>query len=152
MANIEQRSTRHTLAGSFRLLRLIQLLAPLCVLAFVSAPSFAQQASDTVVIRVTSPRGVAVAFSGVVTLRDAKTERRLENVRTPFELRLPAQNLEARFSADDGAALGGEIISYKAGVQHGQVTGHVYVGQVRLYFEPSGSFGFGPRLATRPRP
>ena len=123
---------------------------PLCVLAvLMSVPAIAYGQADTVVIRITSPRGAEVQFSGVITFKDGKTERRLDRVATPFELRLPAQSLDARFTAVDGGALSGDIVTYRAGQQRGHVTGTNYTGEVKLHFDPGGSFGYGGRFARR---
>lgn len=100
---------------------------------------------DTVILLVTSPRGHEVAFSGTVVLRDARTTRRFDKVSTPFEIRLPRQDIDARFSADDGSALSGEIVPFKDGKQQGHVWGTVYRGTVKLHLEPGGTFGFGGR-------
>jgi hypothetical protein len=113
--------------------------------ALAASPLAAQAQADTVVLRVTSPRGGDVAFSGVVTLRDGKTERRFDNVKTPFELRLPAEDLDARFTAADGGALSGEVMPFRAGKQHGLVSGTIYAGAVQLYFDRRQGFGFGGR-------
>jgi hypothetical protein len=113
----------------------------------MSFPAFAQAQADSVVLRITSPRGAEVQFSGVVALKDSKTERRIENARTPFELRLAAQDIDARFSARDGGSLSGDIVTYSQGTQRGRVTGTMYIGEVKLYFQPGGAFGFGSRLA-----
>ena len=91
--------------------------------ALMSIPSVASAQADTVVIWVTSPRGAEVAFNGVITFRDGKTERRLDGVVTPFELRLPAQDIDARFSAADGGALSGDLVTYRDGKQRGQAAG-----------------------------
>lgn len=112
-------------------------------------PTAARAQADSVVLRITSPRGTEVTFSGVLTLKGSKTERRLEKVRTPFEITLAAQDIDARFSASDGGALSGEILAYRQGKQHGHVSGTMYFGEVKLYFQPDGSFGFGSRLAQR---
>jgi hypothetical protein len=136
---------------------LVELSLRLCALLGTMVPAstlFAQaqpMSADTVVLRVTSPRGEEVTFSGVVTMRDARTERRLDNMRTPFELRLPTQNIDARFTAADGKGLGGEIISYKAGKQHGLVVGQMYSGTVALYYDSGDGFGFGPRRKRGPK-
>ena len=119
----------------------------LAAAAFSLLPSLAHGQADSVVLRVTSPRGTEVIFNGVITLRGAQTERRLENVRTPFELKLPAQHIEARFAAADGGALSGDLVTYRDGMQRGHVTGTVYVGDVKLYAEPGVGFGFGPRMS-----
>jgi hypothetical protein len=113
---------------------------------FAASPAIGQSQADSVVLRVTSPRGTDIAFSGVITLKDGKTERKIENLRTPFELRLPTQNIEARFTAADGGALSGEVIAYRDGKQNGHVTGTKYAGTVELYFQPGHRFGFGPRM------
>src|SRR5438105_10857341 len=122
---------------SHRNAQLSSLFALVLASSALSTPCRAQATSataDSVVLRVTSPRAEQVTFSGTVTLRDAKTERRLNGVTTPFELRLPAQDIDARFIADDGMALGGELVSYKAGKDSGRVRGKTYVGTVRLYY------------------
>ena len=115
------------------------------------AQSGASAPNDTVILRVTSPRGVEVAFNGTITLRDRRTEQRIENQRTPFEVRLPRQNVDARFTASDGFALGGEIISIRDGRPSGHVTGTVHVGEVKLFYERGQGFGFGSRYAGRGR-
>ena len=115
------------------------------VAALIGLPSLAFGQADTVVLRVTSPRGTEVQFSGVITLRDGKTERRLENVSTPYEIRLAAQNVDARFTAVDGGGLSGDLTTYREGKQRGHVTGTRYSGTVRLYHEPGVAFGFGGR-------
>lgn len=120
---------------------------PLAVLGLLTLSSLAKAQADSVVLRITSPRGVETVFSGVITLRDSRTERRLDNVRTPFVVTLLAQAIDARFSAADGGALSGDILTYRQGAQRGHVTGTVYVGDVKLYFDPKGRFGFGQRLA-----
>jgi hypothetical protein len=119
----------------------------LAVAALLSIPSFAHGQADSVVLRITSPRGTEVLFSGVITLKGAETERRLDKVRTPFELKLPAQHIDARFTAADGGALRGDIVTYREGKQRGHVTGTMYFGEVKLYFEPGLAFGFGARIA-----
>ena len=121
--------------------------ALLALAALSLLPSLGKAQTDSVVLRVTSPRGTEVMFNGVITLRGAQTERRLENVRTPFELKLPAQHIEARFAAADGGALSGDLVTYREGMQRGHVTGTVYVGYVKLYAEPGVGFGFGPRMS-----
>jgi hypothetical protein len=113
--------------------------------ALAASPLTAQAQADTVVLRVTSPRGRDVAFSGVVTLREGKTERRFDNVKTPFELRLPAEDLDARFTAADGGALSGEVMPFRAGKQNGYVSGTIHRGAVQLYFDRRQGFGFGGR-------
>jgi hypothetical protein len=124
-------------------------LLRLLPVALAASPLAAQGMADSVVLRVTSPRGEEVTFSGVVTFRDGKTERRIENVRTPFELRVAAEDLDARFTAADGGALSGEIVAYRAGKQHGHATGTTYVGAVNLHFDPRRGFGFGERSGWR---
>ena len=113
----------------------------------IPAMAMAQTRPDTVILRITSPRGAEVQFSGVITLKDGKTERRLDNVRTPFELKLPAQSVDARFTASDGGALSGELLTYREGKAGGHVSGTMYLGTVKLYYEPTVGFGFGPRVA-----
>ena len=115
--------------------------------ALMSIPSVASAQADTVVIRVTSPRGAEVAFNGVITFRDGKTERRLDGVVTPFELRLPAQDIDARFSAADGGALSGDLVTYRDGKQRGQAAGTNLRGEVKLHYEPGVSYGYGGRPA-----
>ena len=119
----------------------------LAAFALLTVSSLAGAQADSVVLRVTSPRGAEAVFSGIITLKDSRTERRLDSVRTPFEVTLPAQAIDARFSAADGGALSGDILTYRNGKQGGHVTGTVYVGEVKLYFDPKGRFGFGQRLA-----
>jgi hypothetical protein len=127
-------------------------LAGLTVL-LLHSPTLAHAQADSVVLRITSPRGTEVKFSGVITLSDGKTERRIENVSTPFELKLPVQQIDARFRAADGGALSGDIIVYrKGGGEPGHVTGTMYTGDVKLYLDPGGRYGFGPRVAQRPIP
>ena len=121
------------------------------VALLMGLPTLAHAQADSIVLRITSPRGAEVQFSGVITFKDAKTERRVEG-RTPFEIELPAQHIDARFSATDAGALSGDIVTYRAGVQRGHVTGTVYLGDVKLYFEPGARFGFGSRLAQRLTP
>ena len=112
-------------------------------------PSVVLGQADSVVIRITSPRNTEVQFSGVIILKDNKTQRRFDRVSTPFEITLPAQSVDARFTATDGGALSGDLITYREGKQRGHVTGTMYSGEVKLYLEPSVAFGFGPRV---PRP
>ena len=120
---------------------------PLCVLAvLMSVPAMAYGQADTVVIRITSPRGAEVQFSGVITFSDGKTERRLDRVATPFELRLPGQSIDARFTAADGGALSGDIITYREGQRRGHAAGTNYRGEVKLHFEPGVSYGYGGRV------
>lgn len=119
----------------------------LAVAALLILPSVAHGQADSVVLRVTSPRGTEVLFSGVITLKDTQTERRVDNVRTPFELKLPAQHIDARFTAADGGALSGDLFTFREGKQRGHVTGTVYLGEVKLYVEPGVRFGFGRRVA-----
>lgn len=124
----------------------------LAVTALLSIPSIARGQADSVVLRITSPRGNEVLFGGVITLKGAQTERRLDGVRTPFELTLPAQHVDARFTAADGGSLSGDIFIYRDGKQRGHATGTMYFGEVKLYFDPGAGFGFGPRVARhRPR-
>jgi hypothetical protein len=106
---------------------------------------------DTVILIVKSPREHELTFSGTIVLRDAKTTRRLDNVKTPFEIRLPVQDIAARFVADDGAGLDGEIVAFRGGEKRGQVWGTVYRGPLQLYFEPGKGFGFGDRNAAPAR-
>ena len=120
--------------------------------ALAAIPSILYGQADSVVIRITSPRGVEVPFNGVITFSDGKTERRLERVLTPFEVTLPAQNVDARFTAADGGALSGDVITYRKGQQRGHVTGTNYAGEVKLYFEPGVAFGYGGRIARTPTP
>jgi hypothetical protein len=113
-------------------------------------PAIAQARADSVILRVTSPRGDEVAFSGVITLKDEKAERKIEHRRTPFEIRLAAQDIDARFTADDGGALSGEITPFRGDRKMGHVSGVVRTGAVLLHFVPGQSFGFGGRrLAQR---
>jgi len=100
---------------------------------------------DTVVLIVKSPRGQEVAFSGTVVLRDANKTLRYDNEKTPFELRLAKQDIDARFAADDGGGLNGEIVSFKDGERQGQAWGTTYRGALSLYFAPGFGFGFGSR-------
>jgi hypothetical protein len=100
---------------------------------------------DTVILIVKSPRGHEITFSGTIVLRDYKTTRRFDKVKTPFELRLPAQDVDARFEADDGQGLDGEIVMFRGGAKRGQVWGTVYRGTLKLYSEPGKGFGFGER-------
>ena len=100
------------------------------------------QSQDTVVLRVTSPRMSEIAFSGVVAFGDG-SERTFENVRTPFEVRLPRQDLTARFTAADGRSLAGEIRTFRDGKPSGHASGISYVGAVNLYFDHHQGFGFG---------
>jgi hypothetical protein len=102
---------------------------------------------DTVILIVKSPRGQEVTFSGSIVLRDAKTTRRFDNVKTPFEIRLPVQDIDARFVADDGAALDGEIVAFRNGKKGRHAWGTVYRGPLVLYHEPGKGFGFGDRRA-----
>jgi hypothetical protein len=104
---------------------------------------------DTVVLIVKSPRGQEVAFSGTIVLKDAKTTRRFDNVMTPFEIRLPKQDIDARFAADDGLALNGEIVTFKGGTRQSHVWGTTYRGPLTLYAEPGVAVGFGSRTAAR---
>ncbi len=127
-------------------LRLMSLVA--CLMGL---PSIAHAQADSVLLRVTSSRGADVQFSGVITLKDARSERRIEG-RTPFEIKLPAQDIDARFSATDGGALSGDIFTFRNGVQRGHVFGTVYVGDVKLHFVPGARFGFGSRVAQRLMP
>jgi hypothetical protein len=106
---------------------------------------------DTVIVRVTSPRGAEVTFSGVVTLREAESERRIESQRTPFELRFPRQDLDARFTADDGGALSGEIVVHRARKKPGRAWGTVNAGAVNLFARGLG-YGFGDWRRLRPGP
>src|SRR5687768_10995867 len=117
------------------------------VAAMLGIPSVAHRQADSVVIRITSPRGTEVQFSGVITLKDNKTQRRFDRVSTPFELTLPVQSVDARFTAADGGALTGDLVIHREGKQPGQVTGTMYSGEVKLYLEPGVAFGFGPRVA-----
>jgi hypothetical protein len=117
------------------------------VAALLAIPSVAHGQADSVVIRITSPRGTEVQFSGVITLKDNKTQRRFDRVSTPFEVKLPAQSVDARFTATDGGALSADLVTYREGKQRGQVTGTMYSGEVKLYLEPGVAFGFGPRAA-----
>ena len=117
------------------------------VTALLGIASVAHGQADSVVIRITSPRGTEVQFSGVITLKDNKTQRRFDRVSTPFEVKLPAQSIDARFIATDGGALSADLVTYRDGKQRGQVTGTMYVGEVKLYLEPGVAFGFGPRVA-----
>lgn len=100
---------------------------------------------DTVVLIVKSPHGQEVAFSGTIVFRDARTARRFDNVMTPFEIRLPRQNIDASFTADDGLALNGEIFTFKDGKQRGHIHGTMYGGPVLLYFDSGGRYGFGSK-------
>jgi hypothetical protein len=124
---------------------------PSLVAFLIVMPTLAHAQADSVVLRITSPRGSEVQFSGVLTLKDTRTERRIEG-RTPFEIKLPSQHVDARFTAADGGALNGDILAYRAGVQQGHVTGTVYAGDVKLYFEPGARFGFGSRVAQKLTP
>ena len=134
-----------------------QMIAAMAAIPLAAFRMLAQTpvsaSGDTVVLIVKSPRGVEVTFSGTIVLRDANTTQRIDNVKTPFELRLPRQNIDARFVAEDGAGLNGEIVAFRGGEKRGQVWGTIYRGPLLLYFEPGGRFGFGDRtLAPRPTP
>jgi hypothetical protein len=130
-------------------MKLLQIVAPILGVVGITTPAAAQTTvtaqGDTVVLIVKSPRGHEVAFSGTVVLKDAKTTRRFDNVTTPFELRLPKQDIDASFTADDGNGLNGEIVVFKGGEQQGHVWGTVYRGSVKLHVEPGRTFGFGGR-------
>jgi len=118
----------------------------IAVVGLFMTSSLAYAQADSVVLRITSPRGAETVFSGVITFKDARTERRLDSIRTPFEITMPAQAIDARFSATDGGALNGAIIAYRKGEQRGHVWGTMYSGDVKLYFDANGRFGFGSRL------
>lgn len=126
-----------------RLMSLVALLAAL--------PTRLHAQADSILLRITSPRGAEVQFSGVITLRDARTERRIEG-RTPFEITLPAQDIDARFSATDRGALSGDIVAFRDGVRRGHAFGTVHVGDVKLHFAPGAGFGFGSSVAQRLAP
>lgn len=64
-------------------------------------------------------------------------------------MRLEKQDIDARFTADDGGALNGEIVPFKDGMRQGQVWGGTYRGAVSLYFAPGEGFGFGSRNGLR---
>jgi hypothetical protein len=124
------------------------IVATVCAASSAAAQTRIDAQGDTVVLIVKSPRGEEVAFTGTIVLRDAKTTRRIENVRTPFELRLAKQDFDASFAAADGGALNGEIVVFKAGEQSGHAWGTVYRGEVKLHYQPRGSFGFGGRQSV----
>ena len=126
--------------------RLLVAVAAIPLAAFrLLAQTPVTAAGDTVVLLVKSPGGAEVTFSGTIVLRDAKQTRRIDNVKTPFELRLKAQDIDARFVAADGAGLSGEIVAFRGGQKGGQVWGTVYRGPLLLYFDPGKGFGFGDR-------
>lgn len=129
-------------------MRVHQLLAA----TLLGLPAVAHGQADSVVLRVTSPRGAEVVFNGVITFRDARSERRLENVRTPFELKLPAQHIDVRLTAADGGALSGGVYVYRDVKERGYATGTVQVGDVKLYYQPGVGYGFGPRTARQLSP
>lgn len=131
----------------------MRLLRDVSMLALLAAPLAAQSSkADSVVIRVMSRRDAQTTFSGVITLRDSKSERRFDKVTTPFEIRIPAEFLEARFIADDGGSLGGELLPVRDGKALGNVNGHSYVGKVELFYQPGVGFGFGKRAPGRAIP
>lgn len=120
--------------------------------ALLGIPGLARGQADSVVVRVTSPRGSEVLFSGFITFRDARSERRLENVRTPFELKLPAQQIDVRVTAADGGALSGGVFVLREEKERGYATGTVHRGDVKLYYAPGVGYGFGRRVARRLTP
>jgi hypothetical protein len=131
---------------------LVGAVAALIPLA-VDAQTPVSAGGDTIVLIVKSPRGHEISFSGTLVLRGTKTTRRFDNVKTPFELRLPAQDVDARFDADDGQGLDGEIVLFRGGAKRGQVWGTVYRGTLKLFAEPGKGFGFGERNpSARPTP
>jgi len=118
------------------------------IAAIVGAPRalLAQRPrADTLVLRITSPRGVEIVVSGVI--RIGSEERAVNAVRTPYEIRLPADAMEARFEAGDGDGIGGDLALYRDGRKTGHVYGIARKGSVNLYYELTGRFGFGRRAS-----
>ena len=134
-------------------MRSVMLGAALAIGTLASQASAQAQvtaAGDTIILLVTSPRGHEVLFSGTITLREAMTEKKLENVRTPFEIRLPIQPIEASFTAVDGGALGGEIHPFRDGKPRGHAIGTTWTAAapLHLFYRPGFGWGFGnPELA-----
>ena len=121
------------------------LLPPLAALAQARTPV----TTDTIVIRITSPRGVEVPVSGTITLRGSKTERTFDNVMTPVEVRIAREDLDVRFSADDGMALSGELARMRDGRREGHAYGTITRGTVHLFNDASTGYGFGDRRVAR---
>lgn len=88
--------------------------------------------------------------SGTIRLRDGEEERKYTDVRTPFEIRLPAQALEARFGVPLGVRLSGEMTLLREGRQVGWVTGTARFGSLRFYRTVTGAYGFGSTLGSTP--
>lgn len=122
--------------------------AALTLLALIGRAAFAQSRADTVVLRIEGPPGGAARVSGTISLRGGEEERKYSDVRTPFEIRLPAQPLEARFGAV-GVRLSGEMRLLREGKQVGWVAGTSRIGSLRFYRTETGAYGFGSPLASR---
>ena len=101
---------------------------------------------DSVVISVTSPRGAEVLFSGEIRLAD-NSRMRLDHIRTPYQLRVAYQPVEATFRSDDGGKLSGELRINRIGKQPGGASG-TGIGRVHLFLDPGREYGYGAR--TRP--
>lgn len=120
----------------------------LTLLALFGRAGFAQNRVDTVVLRIEGPAGGTTLVSGSIRLRDGEEERKYNDVRTPFEIRLPAQPLEASFGAI-GVRLSGEMTLLREGKQVGWVSGTSRIGHLRFYRTETGAYGFGSPLASR---
>lgn len=120
--------------------------AALSLLALVSSGMRAQSRADTVVLRIEGPTEQPTRFSGTIRLRGGQEERRYNDMRTPFEIRLPAQALEARFAASFGTPLSGTMTLHREGKQVGWVTGTSRLGGLRFHRSESGAFGFGSAI------
>ena len=127
-----------------QLTSVVSTFAGLWLCAPTAAAKAQSSSSDTVVLRVASPRQGPVRFSATITLKDAQTVRQLDSLVTPFELRLPAQDIDARFQAADFGPLSGTLV-----FKGTEVSGTSYFDPIRLYFTPGGRFGFGPKESER---
>lgn len=118
------------------------------LLAPVAAAAQAAPSRDTIVIRITSPRGVEVPVTGSIVFRESRTERTFENVMTPVEVRVPRQEVDIRFAAVDGKSLSGELVHMRGGEQRGYARGTTHWGAITLYNDRS-RYGFGQRWLGR---
>lgn len=123
--------------------------AALTLLVLMGTGASAQDHPDTIVLRIEGLAGGPTRISGTIRLRDGEEERRYTDIATPFEIRLPAQPLEASFGGPVGLRLSGEMTLLRDGKQVGWVSGTSRIGRLRFYRAGTGAYGFGSPVALR---
>jgi hypothetical protein len=119
----------------------LSLAVLVCAIAASSASAQSAR-QDSIILRVTSPRGREVAFTGVLMVAGEK--RHIDRALTPFEVRIPAQDVDATFRATDFGSLGGEIVRIESGKKSANAVGRIRFGALRLY-SLGKSYGFSGR-------